>query len=125
MEDKKEVTMTPAKDVLIGQRNSFQKQLIDNILDLKRHIEIQTEDPKYQRPTQQGRYVGIDEIVDNYRTAAANAKAYVEIIDELLEAESKGTLSEAWENVGKILNPFPPKPKDEPTPPAEPVEPKD
>ncbi len=103
----KEVLLTPDKDVLTGHRNNFQKQLIETVLDLKRHERIKKEDPTYQRQnTQTGKYTGINEMIENYRKAAVNAKAYVEIIDELLAIDEQGILQTAWEDIHKIPSPI-------------------
>lgn len=108
MSEEKGTTIVPDKEMLIAQRNSFQKQLIDNFLDYTRHIQIKEVNGDYTRPTQDGKVIGVDTLIENYRIAAASAKAYVDIIDELLEADKKGTLAEAWENVEQIPSPIEP-----------------
>lgn len=106
-ENKKEVVLTPNKDVLITHRNSFQKQLLENILDLKRHQAIKKQDPNFQRQNPQTqKYIGIDELIENYRKAAVNALSYVETIDELLAAEDQGTLATAWADIRSIPSPI-------------------
>ncbi len=98
-----EVKLTPNIELLTAQRNSFQKQLIDNILDYRRHLKIMHIEPNYQRQnTQTGKFTTIDELVNSYRKASLNAKDYVEIIDELLKADKEGKLSEAWSNLEAI-----------------------
>jgi len=102
-----ETLLTPDKDVLTVHRNNFQKQLIEAVLDLKRHEIIKKEDPTFQRKNPQtGKYTGIDEIMETLRKAAVNAKAYVEIIDELLAINEQGLLQTTWENVHEIPSPF-------------------
>lgn len=97
----KEITLTPDKEVLLNHRNDFQKQYIDNVLDLQRHNVIREKDPKYQRQAQNGQYVGIEELIEKYRNAAANALSYVTIIDGLLKADEAGTLGEALDLITK------------------------
>lgn len=99
--EEKTITLTADKDVLITHRNAFQKTLLDNILDLRRHEYIKTVKPDYQRKNQQGKYIGIDELIEDYKKGAANAKSYVDIIDELLEMDNDGKLSEAWAGIGE------------------------
>lgn len=102
-----EVTITPDRDVLIKHRNNFQKQVLDNVLDLRRHEQIKAKDPNYQRQDpQSGKYIGIDELISNYRKAGENARSYVELIDELLQMEEKGTLAECWAELHLIPSPI-------------------
>lgn len=99
------VTITPDKDVLIKHRNNFQKTLLDNILDLRRHEFIKTIKPDYQRKNQQGKYEDIDELISAYKKGAANAKSYVDIIDGLLAMEAEGKLVEAWAEISETPTP--------------------
>ena len=99
-----EKTITSDKEVLIAHRNKFQKTLLDNILDLRRHEYIKTIKPDFQRANQQGKYEGIDELIDNYKSGAANAKSYVKIIDELLAMDNAGNLSEAWADISETTD---------------------
>ena len=101
MEDQKIVTLTSDKDVLITHRNAFQKTLLDNILDLKRHEYIKTIKPDYQRKNQQGKYEDINDLIEQYKKQAANAKSYVEIIDALLAKETEGTLATEWSEISE------------------------
>ena len=100
-EEKKEVTITEDKEVLIFHRNKFQKTLIDNILDLRRHEYIKTIKPDYQRKSEQGKYIDVDDLIEGYKKGAANAKSYVAVIDELLAMDTTGTLSEAWREISE------------------------
>lgn len=90
MSDDKElqVSLTPDKDVLTAQRNTFQKQVLDNTLDLKRHIEIKRVTPDYVREQQQGKDVPIDTLIESYTKALDNAINYVALIDGLLKADA-------------------------------------
>lgn len=97
MDEKKEVEIVPNKELLTNQLNAFNKQLIDNVLDYRRHLQIMSVDPSHQRQNPQtGKFVGIEELVDNYRRAALNAREYVTVINELLKADTDGTLAETW-----------------------------
>jgi hypothetical protein len=106
MSDTKTIEKRSDKDILMEHRNNFQKQLMDNLLDLRRHEAIKAIDPNYQRQNpQSGKYTSIDELIENYRKAAANAKSYVQIIDDFLQKDESGSLSSEWENVELV--PFP------------------
>lgn len=90
-----EVVLTTDKELLTKQRNNFQTQLVNNALDLTRHLQIQESDPEFQRQNAQGKFMGIGEIVENYKKSVQAAKAYVEIIDAMLKADEAGELGEA------------------------------
>ena len=97
-----EKTITSDKEVLIAHRNKFQKTLLDNILDLRRHEYVKTIKPDFQRVNQQGKYIGIDELIEDYKKGAANAKSYVGIIDEMLSMDTAGNLPEAWADISEV-----------------------
>lgn len=94
MSEELQVTLTPDKDMLVAQRNTFQKQVLDNTLDLRRHLQIQKVDPNYVREQQQGKDVPIAKLIENYTKGLVNAIEYVGIIDELLKADGEQTLEE-------------------------------
>lgn len=96
-----EKTITSDKEVLIAHRNKFQKTLLDNILDLRRHEYVKTIKPDFQRANQQGKYIGVDELIKDYKKGAANAKSYVGIIDEMLRMDTAGNLPEAWADISE------------------------
>ena len=97
-----EKTITSDKEVLIAHRNKFQKTLLDNILDLRRHEYVKTIKPDFQRVNQQGKYIGVDELIEDYKKGAANAKSYVGIIDEMLRMDTAGNLPEAWADISEV-----------------------
>ena len=90
------------EEMLIEHRNRFQGNLIAVTLDLKRYRFIKTIKPKFQKQDQQGKYVSIDELIEDCEKKAANAKSYVGIIDELLTMEAAGNLSEAWADISEV-----------------------
>ena len=100
-EEKTTVTIKEDKEVLIGHRNSFRATLIAATLNVKRYRFIKTIKPDFQKQDQQGKYVGIDELIEDDERKAANAKSYVGIIDELLAMDEAGNLSEAWADISE------------------------
>ena len=116
-EEKKEVEIVTNKELLTNQLNAFNKQLIDNVLDYRRHLQIMSVDPSYQRQNKQtGQFVNIDELVDSYRKAALNAREYVTVINELLKADTEGKLAESWSQLENVpVNMGKKEPKEEGT----------
>ena len=103
MSDAKEVKIIPGRDMLIEQRNNFQKQLVDDILDYQRHLEMKESDPNYQRQNpQNGKYTGIEDLIEKYREAIVNARAYVNMIDDLLKIDAEGNLNDSLQSIGKV-----------------------
>lgn len=108
----KTVEIVADKEVIIRHRNDFQKSLLDNILDLKRYQIVKEINPEYHKPRNpqladsepNRKYV--DEMIDDCRKSAANAKSYVEICDELLKADEAGTLAEAWAEIDNVQSPI-------------------
>lgn len=100
-EEKTTVTIKEDKEVLIGHRNSFRATLIAATLNVKRYRFIKTIKPDFQKQDKQGKYVGIDELIEDDERKAANAKSYVGIIDELLAMDEAGNLSEAWADISE------------------------
>ena len=45
-------------------------------------------------------------MIEKVRKNAVNALSYVETIDELLVAETNGTLAESWANINSIPSPI-------------------
>ncbi len=97
-EETKTVELTKDKEVLIVHRNNFRKALINSTLDLLRHEQMQKIDPKYQRKDQSGKYIGINELIEEYKKSASNAKSYVEIVDELLKMDQADGLDSLFNN---------------------------
>jgi len=100
MSEEKTIIKTD-QEMLAEHRNQFQGNLIAVTLDLKRYRFIKTIKPDFQKQDQQGKYVGIDELIENCEKKAANAKSYVGIIDELLTMEAAGNLAEAWADISE------------------------
>ena len=90
------------EEMLTEHRNRFQGNLIAVTLDLKRYRFIKTIKPDFQKQDQQGKYVSIDDLIEDCEKKAANAKSYVGIIDELLVMEAAGNLSEAWADISEV-----------------------
>ena len=65
------------KEVLIGHRNSFRATLIAATLNVKRYRFIKTIKPDFQKQDKQGKYVGIDELIEDDERKAANAKSLI------------------------------------------------
>ena len=101
MSEEKTIIKTD-EEMLNEHRNRFQGNLIAVTLDLKRYRFIKTIDPKFQKQDQQGKYVSIDDLIEECEKKAANAKSYVGIIDELLAMETAGNLSEAWSDISEV-----------------------
>lgn len=105
MEDKDLIKQRPIKDILVGHRNTFQKTMVDNILDLQRHIVIQKENKNYQRQDQQtGKFIDIETMISDYRKAYNNAKSYIEIIDTVL---ATGDEEKMLAKIEEFANTFP------------------
>ena len=120
MSEEKTIIKTD-QEVLNEHRNRFQGNLIAVILDLKRYRFIKTIKPDFQKQDQQGKYVGIDELIEDCEKKASNAKSYVGIIDELLAMDNAGNLSEAWADISETTN----EEKEEDDAPKEIEEPKE
>jgi len=95
--EEKTIELTKDRDTLIGHRNNFQASLIGNILDMLRYEKIKELNPEQQIKNQQtGKFVSVDELIEEKRKGARNARSYVEIIDELLGLDADGKLPEVW-----------------------------
>jgi hypothetical protein len=96
MEKEDKVVLVSTEEFLIEHRNTFQKQLVDNTLDLQRHLAIQQADPEFQRENpKNGKYVGIAELIENYTNAAKNAYEYLKIINGVLAVKDEEKMVEA------------------------------
>ena len=83
-------------EILQFFRNMYKKNIVANLLDLRHYEAIQKENPDYTRVNQYGQPMKVDALIESMRDGLRYAKRDLAIVEELMEADTAGTLDEKW-----------------------------
>lgn len=106
METNNEIVIIEKKAYITAQLNKFHGQLVDNMLDYQRHLQIKKNDPKFTKATQQGEVLTVDQLLEIYRKNINNANAYIALCEQLLKVEEGGTWANAIEEANMVPSPL-------------------